>query len=94
MQSKAEEQQRLTLWQRFLRWLDGKDGAQEEPIRLQFPKQGDTDILLSQTQRQKLQQAVEEPMERKSETSIYASDTQFLRRGPGGGSGGKDGLII
>ncbi len=93
IQSKTGEQESLTLWQRFQRWLAGKDSS-PEPIRVRFPKQGDTDILLSEAQRRKLQQAVDEPMERKSETSVYGPDTQFLRRGSGGGSGGKDGLII
>lgn len=94
MQGNAREQSSTSLWRRFLRWLDGQNEP-KDPISLHVPKTGDTDILLSATQRKKLEEAVSEPAERKSDLGVFSGDTRFWSRGSGGGgTGSKDGIII
>ena len=81
-----------SFWQRFLLWLDGS--ASNERVRIELPKtHGDTDILLSDQQRKKLQDAVDTPMEHRWDTSFYSRDTQSYRRGDSSSKKG-DGLII
>ena len=78
-------------WQRFLRWLDGKEKNGPDKIRVAFPK-GNTDILLSSNQRRNLENAMNGPSEAES-TSFYSRDTGFYRRG-GSAGGRKEDLII
>jgi hypothetical protein len=79
-------------WNRFLKWLDGKDAAESpEKIRLSFPK-GNTDILLNCNQRKRLEDAMNGNGE--SETSsFYSRETGFWNKGVAAG-GKKDDLII
>jgi hypothetical protein len=70
-----------TLWERFVQWLNG---GKSDGVGQQVPKVGtNTEILLSQTQKLKLKEAVESPGERTSETTL-------IRRS----DSGQDGLII
>lgn len=75
LEIKLKEEKPPSIWDRFMQWLNHEDG---QPLRLgqQLPKTGtNTDILLSESQKMRLVQAVEAPMERSSDT------TSFTRRG-------------
>jgi len=71
LEIKLKEEKNPSIWDRFMKWLDGDD---DQPLQLgqQLPKRGtNTDILLSQTQKTRLTQAVESPMERNSDTTSF-----------------------
>ena len=74
-----------TMWERFVQWLNGASSTGTRPV-LQVPKTGtNTEILLSQTQKTLLSEAVEPPGE-------SASDTSFRRKNEQGQEGAQ--LII
>lgn len=73
LEIKLKEVKTPTLWERFVGWLNG-DEEQPRHLAAQVPKTGtNTEILLSQTQKLKLQKAFESPGER-------SFDTGFARR--------------
>ncbi len=70
LEIKLKDEKEPTLWERFVQWLDG-DKAQADRPGVQVPKIGtNTEILLSQTQKLKLKDAVEGSGERLSDTSF------------------------
>lgn len=82
---KLKEENDPTMWERFVHWLNGADGSGTRPV-LQVPKTGtNTEILLSQTQKIILSEAVESP-------GGLASDTSFRRKSDQGQDGAQ--LII
>jgi len=77
---KGDQKSYGSLWQRFLQWLkdEEKDKEKDESERLRFdlPKShGDTDILLSQKEKAKLQEAVD--------TAFYSRESSPYTRGGG-----------
>ena len=70
LEIKLKDEKEPTIWARFVDWLNGQDQNPFRPVQ-QVPKTGtNTEILLSQTQRLKLRDAVDSPGERSSETSM------------------------
>ena len=73
LEIKLIETNEPTFWERIMQWLNADDSQPRRPGQ-QVPKTGtNTEILLSQTQKMRLKDAVESPGERPSETG-------FLRR--------------
>ena len=73
LEIKLIEQKDPSLWERFKNWLTAQDTQAQRPGQ-QVPKIGtNTEILLSQTQKIRLTEAVESPGER-------PSDTGFVRK--------------
>jgi len=72
---RLKEEKNPSIWKRFLHWLDGEQ-SQPMPLGQQLPKTGtNTEILLSQTQKIRLEAAVDSPhLGRTSDT------TSFVRR--------------
>ena len=70
-QFKLKEEKQPNLWERVLAWWQQAGPARKSPVQ-QVPKTGtNTDILLSQTQKLTLKDAVESPnLERESDTSL------------------------
>ena len=67
---KLKDEKEPTIWDRFVQWLNGDKGQPRRTV-LQVPKTGtNTEILLSQTQRIKLKDAVESPGQPSSDTSF------------------------
>ena len=80
LEIRLKEQKEPTIWERLVQWLHGKANA---PVP-QLPKTGThTDILLSQSQKLQLKQAVESPIERSSDSTFYRKSES-----------GQDSLII
>ena len=70
LEIKLKDEKEPTIWARFVEWLNGHNQNPFRPVQ-QVPKTGtNTEILLSQTQRLKLKDAVESPGERTSETTL------------------------
>ena|SRR6266478_4550434 len=70
LEIKLKDEKEPTIWTRFVEWLHGDAHNPFRPVQ-QVPKTGtNTEILLSQTQRLKLKDAVESPGERTSETTL------------------------
>ncbi len=70
LEIRLKEEKEPTIWGRFLQWLNGHESQPRRSV-LQVPKTGtNTEILLSQTQRIKLKDAVESPGERPSDTGF------------------------
>ena len=72
LEIKLKEEKVPTMWERFLHWFNGN--ADHSKLRVQqLPKTGtNTDILLSQTQKMDLKEAVESPLrERTSDTTSF-----------------------
>ena len=73
---KGDQKSYGSLWQRFLRWLKDEEKDESERIRFDLPKShGDTDILLSQKEKAKLQEAVD--------TAFYSREPTPYTRGGG-----------
>jgi hypothetical protein len=69
-----KEEKEPTIWERFVYWLNGDASQLKRPVQ-QVPKTGThTDILLSQSQKVELKQAVDSPLQERT------SDTSLLRR--------------
>ena len=70
-QFKLKEEKQPTFWERVLAWCQQVGPSGKPPVQ-QVPKTGtNTDILLSQTQKLTLKDAVESPnLERESDTSL------------------------
>jgi len=78
MVSYQQKPVQITLWKRFLQWLDGSEPAPTPPT---CPKpSSETEILLSTAQRKKLEEAVNVPEAQRWETSFYRRETSFTSR--------------
>ena len=84
LEIKLKEQKQPTFWERFMRWLHGGEN-QSDLLVMQVPKTGtNTEILLSQTEKSKLTEAVESPLHRSSDTTSFVrksesgSDSQLI----------------
>lgn len=80
LEIRLKNEKEPTVWERFVQWLKGNEGRSLQGVQ-QVPKTGtNTEILLSQTQKLQLKDAVESPGER-------TSDTTFLKRADAGQDG-------
>jgi len=95
MKEKAQAIQTPTLWQRFLLWLEGGKRASREPerIKVSLPGSGNTDVILSSSQRKRLEDAMSGPADWSSQTSVYSRDTTMWRKASGK-SGDDKSLIL
>jgi len=70
LEIRLKDEKDPTLWERLMQWLGGGQGHASRPLQ-QVPKIGThTEILLYQTQKIKLKDAVESPGERPSDTGF------------------------